>query len=340
MALSSMKDILRESIVNNRAVKRFKTLWSPTAVLLDEQGNPVMGDVRDQPGAHTVLKRLQDLLTRISLAAGNAIIGKMKIVDDSGNVIGSLNNSLNVHTADAHRIPLNLHAINPSGTSETFGAGGASAGDSVFDVAAGQGGTFSPNDCIKISEGNTEEINTILIIGVAGDTLTVDRPLENDYTSAGVIEIGARDVSLANGSIGSPIVYEIAPPANKIYHINSILLHYEDGPQPGIELFSGIAGLTNGLVIRAETAADGNINLVVLRTNGDMKEYFGGNEVEFVQKVGGGDYATDAIWHMEEHSGAIIRLDGAQGDKLKFIYQDDVRNITEGENIVQGHIEG
>ncbi len=240
---------------------------------------------------------------------------------------------------DAHRLPLNLHALKLSGTLENFGSGGASAGASVFDVAAGQGGTFSVDNVLKITEGNTQEINTVIIKSIVVDTITIDRPLEKDYTSAGVVEIVDTDVSNANGTIGAPVVYQVLPPSNKVYYIHGILLYYEDGPEPGIDLFSGIAALTNGLIIRVETVLQGNFNLVLIRTNGDMKEYFGGHEVEFVQKSGGGDYSINGIWHMKEHTDAVIRLNGAVGDSLKFIYQDNITDITLGQNVIQGHIE-
>lgn len=86
MSLSSIADVLRDVAINNRAIKRFKTLWSPTAVLLDGQGNEVIGDKRSEPGAHTVLQRLKDLKTQIVLANGSNIIGKVNITQGGNDV--------------------------------------------------------------------------------------------------------------------------------------------------------------------------------------------------------------------------------------------------------------
>lgn len=266
------------------------------------------------------------------------MLRKVLNYDANGNPIGSLNGGLNVHDADSHFGAVSVHARLDSGTSETFGVSGASVGVNVFDVAAGQGGTYSVDDHIVISEGVLRESNVLKILNVSTDTLTVDRPLENAYTSAGVIELTSIDLATANGSIVSPVIYTVAPPLNEIWHIRTMLFTLIDGTQSTIDRFGGINGLTNGLVVREENGR--NRNLAVLRTNADMKEYFGGHEVEFIQRSGGGDWATNAIWHYEEHTESAISLDGAASEVLKFIIQDDFTDLTEFEIICQGHLEG
>lgn len=303
-------------------------------VLLDAAGNIVI------PANQANQETLNSLIggwDTSGLPTGNNIIGQVKITDGT-TVAGvqSTTANLNVHAADSHFSNLNLHLKNDTGTSETMGAGGASAGDFSFDVAAGQGGTFSANDRITIVEGTTQESSVIKIISVAGDTLTIDLPLENDYSSAAIVEI--TDINLGvNGSV-TPVVFSITPPSNQVWHLHTFIFHIEDGPEPGIELFGGISALSKGVVVRCELST-GNLNHVIVRTNGDMKEYFGGTNVEFVQKVGGGDYATNALWDFRAKTHAIVRLDGAQGDTFKAIVQDDLSALTFFEFIAQGHLE-
>ncbi len=242
---------------------------------------------------------------------------------------------LNVHVADSHFAPLNIHFKKDSGTSETLGSSGAAAGVTQFDVAAGQGGTFSADDFITITEGTTQEFDVLKIISVSTDTLVVDRPLEDTYTSAAIVEITNIDVTVDGSS--TPVTFSIDPPSNETWHITAILFQFEDGPQPGIELFSGIAELTTGIVIRAETSIR-NINLVVLRNNGDMKHHFSPIEVEFIQKVGGGDWATSANWRLKDLTDAIIELDGSREDTLKLIINDNLTAITTGHVAIHGHL--
>lgn len=264
-------------------------------------------------------------------------IRKFWLFDAVGNAINSLNNAINVHVTDVHFEALSLHAKLDSGTSETFGASGAAVGVNSFDVASGQGSTFSVNDRIKITEGTIVESDILRIISVVSDTITIDRPLENTYTSAGIIEITDIDLSNANGSIAVPVIYEIGPPSNEIWHLTIMSIIMIDGPDPVIEKFSGISELTNGLAIRQNNGSI--INHFVIKNNGDLREYFGGNEIDIQQRGGGGDYMISGLWHLQEHSSAIVKLDGSTNDTLQFIIQDNLTDITNIEIVCQGHKE-
>jgi hypothetical protein len=253
------------------------------------------------------------------------------IQESTGNV--------NVHDADSHFNLLNLHARRDTGVFTTMGAGGAAAGVSVFDVTTGAGSLFSSDDRIVIEEGIISESNTLRIFSINSDTLTVDVPLENTYTASAEVRKVEIDLSLANGTITTPVIYEIAPPVSDVFHITETKLYIEDGPQPGIELYGGIPELAAPIVFRFETTLSGNRDILKLRSNGDMKEYFGPPNVEFIPKIGGGDYATIGHWRLEEQTASIIRLDGSVGDKLKIIIQDDLTALTWHELVVLGHKE-
>lgn len=266
-----------------------------------------------------------------------SLLRKVLLHDADGNAIGSLNNSLDVHDADAHHSSLSVHAVQDSGISENFGAGGASSGDSIFDVAAGQGGTFSVGNKLKLYEGSIRESDLVQVLNVSTDTLTIDRPLEQTYTASGVLEITEHDLAQGNGSVASPDIYEIAPPSGEIWHIWSITLSILDNLEPGVEKFGGIAALTNGMVVRQENSV--KRNLVVFRTNGDMKEYFGTTQVEFIERVGAGAWSTYALWEYRSLTGSIIRLDGTLSESLKFIIQDNLTALSLMEIVGHGHKE-
>jgi hypothetical protein len=265
--------------------------------------------------------------------------------DGSGNPIGSIVSpdgstyALDIHNSHVHTKVINKHALLDVANTDTFDQN-ASAGDSTIEV--NNSSQFTANDYIRINEGTTHESDILKVIASDGTdpgTLTLDRPLENGYTAdTGVITEIQKNAASAAGTIAAPIIYQITPMSDQVFHIESIIIHIEDGTQPTIDTFGGIAALTNGLVIRSETSSP--LNHSVIRSNGAMKEYFGGENVEFIQKSGGGDWATNAIWLLYDHSNAIIRLDGSNSDTLDFIVQDDVTANTEIEIICQGHIEG
>lgn len=248
-----------------------------------------------------------------------------------------MNGALNIHNTDVHRESFNLHARQATAVSQNVAAV-VVAGTNTIEVV--DDSVFTINNYVTITEGATVESDILKIksINAGANTLTFDRPLENGYTTAAVVAEINKDLASANGSIASPVDFLIAPPVGVIYHIHTILFIIIDGVQPTIEKFGGISALTNGLVIRQENGVVRN--LVVLRSNSDMMEYFGGDEVNFIQKSGGGDWATYAIWHYEEHTRSIIRLLGDDGDSLKFRDQDDLTSLSEFEIIVQGYLEG
>jgi hypothetical protein len=253
--------------------------------------------------------------------------------------IHSLSNALDVHQADIHIEPLNVHAIYDKSNTDTLNQN-ASIGDSTIEVNTSS--QYTANDYITIVEGTTQESDILKVIASDGTdpgTLTLDRPLENAYTTAATVISGVdKNLKTTAGTIAAPITYSIAPPSDESWHIRTLSLIFVDGTNPAIELFSGIAALTNGLVIRQNGTT--KKNLAVIRSNQDMYEYFGGPEVDIQQKSGGGDYMLSALWHLTEHAEAIVKLVGSSGDSLDFVIQDDLTAITEIEVVAFGHKEG
>ena len=77
---------------------------------------------------------------------------------------------------------------------------------------------------------------------------------------------------------------------------------------------------------------DPEINVVIIASSTTT-------HVEFIQKVGGGDFATIATWPYFQNTGSIIRLDGNTSDKARTIVQDDLRALSKMEVVYQGHFE-
>jgi hypothetical protein len=259
--------------------------------------------------------------------------------DGDGDVATITDTGLqNIHDADFHIDSVSVHLVLPSGTSETIGNSGAAAGVYSFDVDAGQGGTFSANDFVTISEGSVCESDVLKILAVAVDTLTLDRPLEETYTTAAVVEIVDQDMGQANGSVAR-LEYCAGPPSDEVWHITTMSVAMECGAQPSSELFCDQAVLTRGLIFRVESDTM-NRNLHVFRKNGDFREYFGGNEMVYEAKVAGGAWFVYGIWHYKEHTDTIVKLDGATSDTVCAIVSDNLTGPDEFEWIVQGHKEG
>ena len=264
---------------------------------------------------------------------------KSQIVDGSGNVIGSLNNALNIHDADVHVTMVHRNLVNVTATTSTL-ASGASAGDTVITIQNGDMASFAVGDKISITEGNTEEPNclTITVKGAAPpDTLTLDRPLDNAYTTSATVTKVEENL-VANGSLSSPISYTLTPPADETWHILRVLGSFVMANDSSFNEFCSIAALANGVTIREN---DGGTWKTLDNWKDDAAMAEAAFDLETVAKAPAGKSGQRLRWTFKKSS-SIVKLEGANSDYLEFLVQD---NLTGGDCEVihftaQGHKEG
>lgn len=270
--------------------------------------------------------------------------GQGIFITDADNDVANITSTglLDIHNADFHIDPVIVHASQATGVLSIIGSGGASSGDFSFNVDTGDGALFSVGDKIFITEGAISESCSLQILAISTDTLTVDMPLENNYTTAAIVAVFDVNLANADGSVTREI-YGVTPPSDEIWHITTITMILENTialGQPSIEKFGAIPALTRGLVLRVEDSTDRNIR--IFRTNSDFMEYFGGVNVTFEQKIGGGNWLTTVVWLLKSNTDAIIKLDGSTGDSANWIIQDDlsIAGSVEIEIVFHGHKEG
>lgn len=270
--------------------------------------------------------------------------GQGVFISDADNNVANVTSTglLDIHNADFHIDPVIVHAGQATGITSTIGNAGATSGDFSFDVDIGDGVLFSVGDKIFINEGAVSESCSLQILTIAVDTITVDMPLENNYTTAATVAVFDINLANADGSVTREI-YSSTPPLDEVWHITTITMILENTialGQPSIDLFGAIPALTRGLVLRIEDGTDRNIR--TFRTNSDFMEYFGGINITFEQKVGGGNWLTTVVWPLKNLTDAIIKLDGSIGDTANWIIQDDlsIAGSVNIEIVFQGHKEG
>jgi hypothetical protein len=267
----------------------------------------------------------------LEVSANSTIPLKTIIYDTSGNDIKSVENALNVHVRDLHYNLMNKHIRRDSGTSEVLTVP-ASIGDTQITVA--NGATFSIGDRIVLSEGTTEESDILKITAISTHLLSLDKPIENAYTTAATAEITEINLKAAAGSLASPVIYSIAPQAGVVWHITRLLIVMSDQTAMDDSRFGGITGLTNGVVIRESKTQ--KMNLTVWRNNGDFAE--DAYDVFYADKAPAGYFGIRIRWSFTA-AGAVLRLDGNSGDSIEAYVQDDLTGLDEFEIKVQGHIE-
>ena len=126
------------------------------------------------------------------------------------------------------------------------------AGDTTITVADATG--FVIGDELKIVEGPIAEIGVLTVTLVTGSVLTLDRPIGNPYTTAAVITEVLTNMAVS-GTLANPQIFDVMAPIGNVWQITRILFSMVDNVTPDDGRFGGVAALTNGVSLRATTAA-------------------------------------------------------------------------------------
>jgi hypothetical protein len=215
------------------------------------------------------------------------------------------------------------------------------ASDTVLDThtitfAPGHGFTFpsSPTENICLLEG--ENFSQFNVLGVAGDVVTIDSPMDHVFTSAATAIRHTFDMRF-NGSPASPGVYRIKPIPGQKWDITRVILVIESNSAMDFSKFGSIPALLNGCVLRKKNGD--RQNLFNFKTNGDfINRSF---DHAFQTKSGGGGFGFTSrhTWAGQGKQGVVIRLDGDLGEELQLLVQDDLTTgLTSMFMIAQGHL--
>jgi hypothetical protein len=178
------------------------------------------------------------------------------------------------------------------------------------------------------------------ITNVAVNDITLDQPLNTDYTTSDVAIISTGNM-LVNASLASPSLFTILPLPTQEGDIVRAVLDIRGTGEMDFSSFGSDAALTNGCVVRIKQA-DGNFrNLFNFKSNGDfIRQSF---DHAFLQPKQGNTikgFTSRITWGGQSKHGVVIRLDGNLGEELQVLIQDDL--VTASANtvfnmIAQGH---
>ncbi|MCK5608278.1 hypothetical protein KAR91_40730 [Candidatus Pacearchaeota archaeon] len=249
--------------------------------------------------------------------------------------ISSYRGVLNVNSAWVHRKIVN-ETFHEHDSAQTTPSGSVSAGDTSIVVNDATG--FVAGDTIKLEEGSTQEIGLITLTNVdlGTDTLTLDRPLGNDYTTAAIIEKVVANMAV-NGSLTVPVVFEIDVPPGTVWQITRLLISIVSTTAPDDGKFGGITALTNGVALRATTAAGRTVVYGNWKTNGDMKLDM--YDVDYSDRAPAGNYGTSGRWTFTK-SEVVAEIDGDADpvQKLDILIQDDLTGLEDFKVKAQGRV--
>lgn len=204
--------------------------------------------------------------------------------------------------------------------------------EDAYTFTATAGHNFTTGDIARFKEGS--RFLRAKVTNVSTNTITIDQPFDYAFSTAAICA-RASDNMAVNGSV-TPVVFEISPAGTTLVDdIFSISFELTDDAQMDDSKFGGIAALSRGVLIRAITDIKKNITLY--KTNGDFR--IAGIQ-EYSDKSGGGLYGLTAqrIFGSVEWNNCIIRLDGARGDILQIIIQDDLSGLSTFKAMAHAHL--
>jgi hypothetical protein len=206
----------------------------------------------------------------------------------------------------------------------------ATAGDTSISVADTTG--FAVGNQIKIEETvdgvGIQEIGIMTITAVAAGTpgtLTLDRPLGFDYTTAATVYEVLTNMAV-NGTLASPEIFEIDPPPGTVWQFTRVMLSITDQTAMDDAKFGGITALTNGVSLRATTEAGRTVIFANWKSNADMKLDM--YDVDYSTKAPSGFFGLNGRWTFTKAE-VVAELDGDASpiQKLEVLIQDNLTDL-------------
>lgn len=254
------------------------------------------------------------------------------IHDGFGNPISSLDGALDVHDAHVHNQVINRQFCQDTAATTTF-AVDAPAGSTQITLTSATG--FAIGDYLTLVNGGTEGVKPF-ITNLVGTVATLDRPLDFSFSIGDSITKTLVSMNVLGG-LSTPQSFKISPDAGDIWHITRILMEMTHATAGDNGLFGDIPGLTNGVVIRRYDGLTGTFStFTIWKTNSDIVTDM--YDVTYAARSGGGGaYGTNCRGTFLA-TGAVVELNGDNGDYLELLIQDDLTGLASFRVKGQGHL--
>jgi hypothetical protein len=275
-------------------------------------------------------------LSNVFVFTSTATISRIQAVSDLSDEveqITSYRGAINVNPAYVHRKILNESFHQHTGDSTTPSVA-ISEGDTDITFTSVVG--FAIGSEIKLEEGSIQEIGLMTITNIVGNVVTIDRPVGNDYTTSATIDEVTSNMAVV-GTLASPEIFEIDPPTGVIWQFTRIIPTILDNLAMDDGKFGGVAALTNGVALRASTAAGRTVVYANWKTNGDIRSDM--YDVEYLDKAPAGLYGLGGRWTFTKLE-VVAELDGDTSplQKLEVLIQDDLSALTSFKMKAQGRV--
>lgn len=243
------------------------------------------------------------------------------------------NGAIPVNIQDQHSRALDLFFIQAQGAPTTLTTAAAPE-DLTLDLTDATG-FVAGNDIAMVNPNGTFYFAR-QIGAPAGNTITVDTPVDVDFAIAGTTVLRASREMAVNGAVTTQ-VFQVGPVGGATgieVDITRIMGYLQDGSAMDDALFGGIAALVNGVVLRVNNGDMQNIWNV--KTNGELSLL--AFDFQYTSKAPAGSFGARFrnTYAGQGKHGVTLRL--APGDTLEILIQDDLTDLESFNMMAQGHI--
>lgn len=145
---------------------------------------------------------------------------------------------------------------------------------------------------------------------------------------------GSHTNAVGNYNLTNKGIWKLQPPINETWHVHRLLIHYEDAGTMDTAAYGNAITLTNGIIIRSNISNTiYNLTYDPVHTNGEWSKH---NYDVRHDQYGTGNEFISARWSFDK-AGTIIKLDGANGDSIDIILQDDLTGLISQSFVFQGY---
>jgi len=208
--------------------------------------------------------------------------------------------------------------------------------DRVINLSPGHGAVAG--DIVELTLDGTSTFMQTKVISVNVDAVTIDQPINTNYTPVNSSILISSDSLQVDGSI-SPRVFSVLPLPGQSIDVTRMIIEITGSSAMDFEKIGSDPAVINGIVLRLKKEDGTFTNLFNFKSNGDFIRQAFDYEFQVNNANNVRAFTSRLTWAGQSKHGVVLRLDGDLGEELQVVVQDD---LTGGDNLsfilqAQGH---
>lgn len=201
----------------------------------------------------------------------------------------------------------------------------------VYDFTAAGGHGISPGNEILLLDTAADRALQCVALGVVGDTITIDRPIDHDFVVATTLGRIIITNMAVDGSI-TPQIFSVRAGSIPSDYVRFILAATNNTAMD-YSKFAGLSSLTRGVVFRIVNSYQKTV--FNFKTDADIGQF--AYDIKYADKAPAGEFGLAARFTFggQEKHGVVLRI--FDNDVLQWVVQDDLTSLITLRVAAEGH---